>query len=104
MKIEHNSQSQVYRDPFGAREAGSTVTLRISLVDAGIPEYVRIGTENEDNIQYFDMHYVFEAANVYFYEVNFTVMNYSKFGMQTIYDKDFIKIFKREKYRMGTYI
>ena len=25
------------------------------------------------------------------YEVHFTVMNYSKFGMQTIYDKDFIK-------------
>ena len=28
------------------------------------------------------------------YEVHFTVMNYSKFGMQTIYDKDFIKYLK----------
>ena len=28
------------------------------------------------------------------YEVHFTVMNYSKFGMQTIYDKDFINYLK----------
>ena len=28
------------------------------------------------------------------YEVHFTVMNYSKFGMQTIYDKDFMKYLK----------
>ena len=73
MKIEHNSQSQVYRTPFGASMAGSTVTLRISLVDAGIPEYVRVGTERQDNIQYFDMHYVYEACNVYFYEVTLTM-------------------------------
>lgn len=30
------------------------------------------------------------------YEVHFTVMNYSKFGMQTIYDKDFIKYLKKK--------
>ena len=30
------------------------------------------------------------------YEVHFTVMNYSKFGMQTIYDKDFIKYLKEK--------
>ena len=73
MKIEHNSQSQVYRTPFGASMAGSAVTLRISLVDAGIPEYVRVGTERQDNIQYFDMHYVYEACDVYFYEVTLTM-------------------------------
>ena len=31
------------------------------------------------------------------YEVHFTVMNYSKFGMQTIYDKDFINYLKERK-------
>ena len=30
------------------------------------------------------------------YEVHFTVMNYSKFGMQTIYDKDFIQYLKEK--------
>ena len=31
------------------------------------------------------------------YEVHFTVMNYSKFGIQTIYDKDFINYLKEKK-------
>ena len=35
------------------------------------------------------------------YEVHFTVMNYSKFGMQTIYDKDFIKYLKERNIEWG---
>ena len=31
------------------------------------------------------------------YEIHFTVMNYSKFGMKTIYDKDFINYLNENK-------
>lgn len=73
MKAEHNSQSKIYREPFGAQPAGEQVTLRLSLIDAGIPECVRIYTDAEGTSQEFDMHYVFEASGVYFYEVRLTL-------------------------------
>ncbi|MBR4723489.1 MAG: glycoside hydrolase family 13 protein, partial [Clostridia bacterium] len=68
MKAEHNSQSQIYRNPFGAQPAGSQIMLRLSLTDAGIPEYVRLCTDAGGKMQIFDMHYVFEASGVCFYE------------------------------------
>ena len=68
MRAEHNSQSQIYRNPFGAQPAGSKVVLRLSLTDAGIPEYVRLCTNSGGDTQSYDMHYVFEAAGVHFYE------------------------------------
>lgn len=70
MKIEHNSQSKIYRNPFGAQTKGKNVVLRISLSGAGIPEYVRLGTEALGETQYFDMHYIFEAVGACFYEVS----------------------------------
>ncbi|MCR4718447.1 MAG: glycoside hydrolase family 13 protein [Firmicutes bacterium] len=73
MIAEHNSQSKIYREPFGAQPAGGKAVLRLSLVDAGIPEYIRLHTDACDETQVFDMHYVFEAAGVYFYEAGLTL-------------------------------
>ena len=68
MKIEHNSQSELYRNHFGAQVSGESVTLRLSLADAGIPEYVRLFVKVKDETKRFNMHYVFDASGVCFYE------------------------------------
>ena len=68
MKIEHNSQSGIYKSPFGAQKTGSSAVLRLSLKDAGIPEYVRLFVKSADKTQYYNMCYVFDAAGVCFYE------------------------------------
>ena len=67
MKTEHNSQSQIYRSPFGAQVTGTEVTIRLSLTDAGIPEYVRLCT----SVRSLDMYYAFSAAGTCFYEAKF---------------------------------
>jgi len=69
MRTEHNSQSAIYRTPFGAQVTGTQVTVRLSLADAGIPEYVRLCT----NVQSLDMYYAFDAAGVCFYEAKLTL-------------------------------
>lgn len=73
MKAEHNSQSLIYRNPFGAATKGSKVTIRLSLADAGIPRYVRLFCIFAGKTERFDMHYVFEAAGVCFYETVITL-------------------------------
>ena len=73
MKAEHNSQSLIYRNPFGAATKGSKITIRLSLSDAGIPEYVRLFCIFAGKTERFDMHYVFEAAGVCFYETVITL-------------------------------
>ena len=73
MKIEHNSQSKIYRNPTGAGKTGARITLRLSLSDAGIPGSVRIYALIGEETRCFDMHYVFEAAGVYFYEAELTL-------------------------------
>ena len=73
MKAEHNSQSLIYRNPFGAATKGSKVTLRLSLADAGIPTYVRLFYIFAGKTERIDMHYVFEAAGVCFYEATVTL-------------------------------
>lgn len=71
MKAEHNSQSLIYRKPFGAAAVGSEITLRLSLTDVGIPSYVKLFREFLGKTESLDMHYVFEASGVYFYETKF---------------------------------
>ena len=71
MKAEHNSQSLIYREPFGAATVGSEITLRLSLTDAGIPQYVKLFREFGGKTESFNMHYVFEASGVCFYETKF---------------------------------
>ena len=73
MKAEHNSQSLIYRNPFGAATKGSKVTIRLSLADAGIPRYVRLFCIFAGKTERFDMHYIFEAAGVCFYETVITL-------------------------------
>ncbi len=73
MKIEHNSQSKLYRSPFGATASNTNVTIRISLAELGIPTYVRLcydfcGEKNSVN-----MAYVFEASGVCFYEATLKI-------------------------------
>lgn len=69
MKAEHNSQSFIYRSPFGAGTKGSDITLRLSLADAGIPQYVRFFQEFGGKTDSLDMHFVFEVSGLCFYEV-----------------------------------
>ncbi|MBR4721132.1 MAG: glycoside hydrolase family 13 protein [Clostridia bacterium] len=73
MRAEHNSQSLIYRKPFGAATAGSEITLRISLADAGIPKYVKLFREFGGKTEVFNMHYVFDASGVCFYETKFVL-------------------------------
>lgn len=73
MKAEHNSQSLIYRNPFGAVSKGSRVTLKIALSDAGIPSYVKLFYDFGGKTESLDMHYVFEVSGVCFYEVSFFI-------------------------------
>lgn len=79
MKIEHNSQSLIYKNPFGAVISGGKVTLRLSLTDAGIPAYVKLFHAFSGKTESIDMHYVFDASGVCFYET--TLMLPQKTGL-----------------------
>lgn len=73
MKIEHNSQSGLYRSPFGAVTNNSQVTIRIALSELGIPSYVRLCYDflGEKNVS--NMAYVFDAADLFFYEAKIQI-------------------------------
>ena len=68
MRIEHNSQSLIYRKPFGAVTAGTAVRLRIGVSDMGIPDYVRVWYISGDKKSFADMAYVYEACGICMYE------------------------------------
>lgn len=68
MKIEHNSQSLIYRSPFGAAKTDSKVTIRIALADFGIPSHIKLVTEFCGETCYYDMAYVFSSLDTSFYE------------------------------------
>ena len=68
MKIEHNSQSLIYRSPFGAAKTDSKVTIRIALADFGIPSHIKLVTEFCGSTRYYDMAYVFSSLDTSFYE------------------------------------
>lgn len=73
MKIEHNSQSQFYRTPFGSATKNSKVTIRIALADFGIPSYIRLVTEFKGEIKSHSMAYVFSSCDNSVYEVTLTM-------------------------------
>ena len=73
MKAEHNSQSIIYRSPFGAAVKGSTVRIRLALSDAGIPSYVKLFYEFCGKTEGLDMHYVFDGLGTYFYEADIVI-------------------------------
>lgn len=68
MKIEHNSQSQFYRTPFGSTTKNSKVTIRIALAGFGIPSYVRLVTEFKGETNMYPMAYVFSSCENSVYE------------------------------------
>ncbi len=68
MKIEHNSQSELYRSPFGAVTKNTPVTLRLALSEFGIPSHIRVVCSFGDNIISKNMYYVFEVSGTYVYE------------------------------------
>lgn len=70
MKIEHNSQSKLYRTPFGAVTNNSEVTLRIALSELGIPTHIRLCCDFFGEKKSFNMAYVFEASGLFFYEAS----------------------------------
>ena len=74
MKIEHNSHSLFYREPFGAKPAGEKVRLRLGISDAGIPNAVRMvyhTTSGEEETK--NMPYVLELGDFCFYEITLTL-------------------------------
>ena len=73
MKIEHNSQSEIFRNPFGAVTVGTAVRLRIGVADMGIPDYVRLWYIWEDKKSFADMVFVYEACGICMYEYEIEV-------------------------------
>lgn len=73
MKIEHNSQSKLYRLPFGAVAKGQRVTLRIALAKLGIPTHVKLCYEFSGEKKSVNMAYVFDAADLFFYEASIRI-------------------------------
>lgn len=69
MKIEHNSQSLIYRTPFGSAKTDSKVTIRIALADFGIPSHIKLVTEFKGENKSYDMAYIFSSLDNTFYEV-----------------------------------
>lgn len=57
MKTEHNSQSLIYRTPFGAQPAGTPVTLRFAVSGGGIPNAVSLVTDGKDGRRRYAMGY-----------------------------------------------
>lgn len=73
MKIEHNSQSKLYRSPFGAVTNNTEVTLRIALADLGIPTHVKLCYAFWGEKRSVNMAYVFDASGLFFYEVRINI-------------------------------
>lgn len=72
MKIEHNSQSLLYRSPFGAVTKGTEVTLRLALSDFGIPKRICAIVEFGGKTELVNMAYSFSTTGVYLYEAKIT--------------------------------
>lgn len=68
MRIEHNSQISLYRNPFGAAVCGGEVTLRLFLSDFGIPNHIRLVTVMCGEEKFTNMSYVHALAGGYLYE------------------------------------
>lgn len=75
MKIEHNSQSQFYRTPFGSATKNSKVTIRIALADFGIPSHIRLVTEFKGETKSYPMAFVFSSCDNSVYEVTLDMPN-----------------------------
>ncbi len=67
MQIEHNSQLEFYRSPFGAVKTGTDVTLRVLVKDGGLPHSIKCICKTDKTVWETDMHYQFTAmdASVY---------------------------------------
>ncbi len=68
MKIEHNSQMEIYRFPFGAVIRGTKVRLRLGIADGGIPNSVKVHYRFKDEIYFANMFYIFEVCGFCMYE------------------------------------
>ena len=55
MKIEHNSQMEIYRFPFGAVESGTKVRLRLGIADGGIPSSIKVHYRFKDEKYFANM-------------------------------------------------
>lgn len=68
MKIEHNSRVELYRMPFGAVTKNTEVTLRLSLVNFGIPTHIRVCSAFKDTKKSVNMSYVYSLFGACVYE------------------------------------
>lgn len=76
MEIEHNSQTDFYRHPFGAVTCGKEIRLRLNVSDAGIPVAVRcVYIEDWEGCEEnrVNMPYSFSMQNSSIYEVTIKV-------------------------------
>ncbi len=67
MRTEHNSQSEIYRKPFGAVTCGTCVRIRLGISECGIPSSVRLHCRFGEEKYSYNMAYVFDAGNFCFY-------------------------------------
>ncbi len=63
MQIEHNSQLDFYRSPFGAVENGKEVMLRLLVKDGGIPHSIKCICKTDKTVWETDMTYQFTAMD-----------------------------------------
>ncbi|MBQ3124282.1 MAG: glycoside hydrolase family 13 protein [Clostridia bacterium] len=69
MVLEHITDEEFYRYPFGALTCGMKVRLRLSVKDAGFPAYVRVIYKTDSGTEiYADMPYVFSVQGASIYE------------------------------------
>ena len=67
LHVEHNSQLDFYRSPFGAVEIGTEVTIRLSVKDGGLPHSIKCLCKTDTCTWETDMTYQFTvmSASVY---------------------------------------
>ena len=63
MQVEHNSQLEFYRSPFGAVETGKEGTLRLLVKDGGIPHSIKCICKTDKAQWETDMTYQFTAMD-----------------------------------------
>lgn len=68
MIIEHNSQLNIYRSPFGAVTSGEKVILRIGISGGGIPYVLKLHYKFKKEEKSADMYYIFEIGGMCIYE------------------------------------
>lgn len=75
MILEHNSQENFFRSPFGAVKCGDVVTIRLAAQNAGLPYSVKLvlTNETEGETEYLDMYYIFSVAGASIYEIKITM-------------------------------